>query len=57
MLAHGAGLLQQLVDQRGFAMINMGDDGDISKGIYHKEIFSISQTALPEPVFLADKGE
>jgi len=28
-------LLQQLVNERGFAMINMGDDSDISEIIYH----------------------
>jgi hypothetical protein len=26
----GAGLLQQLVDQRGLAMVDVGDDGDIA---------------------------
>ena len=26
----GAGLAQQLVDKRGFAMVNMGDDGDVA---------------------------
>ena len=35
MLAHCAGLLQQLVDECGFAMINVGDDGDISEVVYH----------------------
>ena len=35
VLAHCAGLLQQLVDKCGFAMIDMGDDGNISKGFYH----------------------
>jgi hypothetical protein len=26
-------LLQQLVDQRGLAMVNMGNDGDIAKSL------------------------
>ena len=30
VLAHRAGLLQQLVDQRGLAMVDMGDDGDVA---------------------------
>ena len=35
VLTQGARLLQQLVNQCGFTMVNMGDDGDISKVIYH----------------------
>ena len=31
VLAEGAGLLQQPVDQRGLAMVDMGDDGDVAK--------------------------
>ncbi len=31
VVPEGAGLLQQFVDQRGFAMVDMGDDGDIAK--------------------------
>ena len=27
----GAGLLQQAVDQRGFAVVNVGDNGDVAK--------------------------
>jgi hypothetical protein len=30
VLAHRTGLLEQLVDQRGFAMVDMGDDGDVA---------------------------
>ena len=30
VLAHRAGLLEQLVHQRGLAMVDMGDDGDIA---------------------------
>ena len=29
VVAHGAGLLEELVHKRGFAMVDMGDDGDI----------------------------
>ncbi len=28
-----AGLLQELIDQRGLAMIDMGDDGDIAESL------------------------
>ena len=31
VIAERAGLLQQAVDQRGLAMVDMGDDGDIAK--------------------------
>ncbi len=34
-VAERAGLLQELVDQCGFAMIDMGDDGDVAKGFDH----------------------
>ena len=30
IFAHRAGLLQQLVHQSGFAMVDMGDDGDVA---------------------------
>ena len=29
--AEGAGLLQQLVDQRGLAVVDVGDDGDVAQ--------------------------
>ena len=32
ILAEGAGLFQQAVDQRGLAVVNVGDDRDIAKG-------------------------
>ena len=38
ILAEGAGLLQQAVDQRGLAMVDMGDDGDIAQ-IHSKKAF------------------
>jgi len=31
----GAGLAQQLVDQRGLAMVDVGDDGDVAKVLDH----------------------
>jgi peptidyl-prolyl cis-trans isomerase B (cyclophilin B) len=31
-LAQGAGLLQQLVDEGGLAVVDVGDDGDVAKG-------------------------
>ena len=31
VVAEGAGLLQQPVDQRGLAMVDVGDDGDVAK--------------------------
>ncbi len=31
VVAIGAGLLQQLVDQGGFAVVDVGDDGDVAK--------------------------
>ena len=30
VFAHRAGLLEELVHKRGFAMVDMGDDGDIA---------------------------
>jgi hypothetical protein len=35
MFTHRAGLLQQLIDEGGFAMIDVGDDGDISEIVNH----------------------
>jgi hypothetical protein len=29
-------LLQQLVDERGFAVIDVGDDGDVAPGVSHE---------------------
>jgi hypothetical protein len=31
-----ARLLQQLVDQRGLAVVDVGDDGDVSSGAVHR---------------------
>ena len=31
VVAEGAGLLQQAVDQRGLAVVDVGDDGDVAK--------------------------
>ena len=32
----GAGLAQQLVDQRGLAVVDVGDDGDVAQGAVHR---------------------
>ena len=32
--AEGSGLLQELVHERGFAMIDVGDDGDVAN-VFH----------------------
>jgi len=34
VLGKGAGLAQQLVDHGGFAMVNVGDDGDVTDLFY-----------------------
>jgi hypothetical protein len=31
VVAEGAGLLEQLVDQRGLAVVDVGDDGDVAQ--------------------------
>ncbi len=33
----GAGLLQELVDQRGLAVVDVGDDGDVAKRARHED--------------------
>ena len=38
-------LLQQLVDQRGFAVVNVGDYGDVAKGAGHG-VLPIKQSPL-----------
>ena len=35
VVAEGAGLAQQLVDQRGLAVVDVGDDGDVAKFAGH----------------------
>ena len=32
----GAGLLEELVDQRGLAVVDVGDDGDVAELLDHK---------------------
>ncbi len=34
VFAEGAGLTQQLIDERGFAVINVGDNGDVADGAF-----------------------
>ncbi len=50
-LTEGAGLFQELVDQRGLAMIDVGDNGDIAKVLNHKRVSrgrkSTCKTPLP----------
>jgi hypothetical protein len=41
VVAIGAGLLQQLVDEGGFAVVDVGDDGDVAKlhdSLLHQDI-------------------
>jgi hypothetical protein len=33
----GAGLAQQLVDEGGLAVVDVGDDGDVSEGAGHRD--------------------
>ncbi len=35
LAVQGAGLLQQLVHQRGLAVVDVGDNGDVAKFLYH----------------------
>ncbi len=53
-LAHveRAGLLKQLVDKRGFAMVNMGYDGDVAEILDHGRVLS---TQRPAPKFPGDR--
>ena len=34
VVAESAGLTQQLVDERGLAVVNVGDDGDVANGAF-----------------------
>jgi hypothetical protein len=34
VFAESAGLAQELVDQRGLAMVDVGDDGDVANGAF-----------------------
>jgi hypothetical protein len=43
VLAEGAGLLEQLVDEGGLAVVDVGDDGDIAK--FHRGLSSQSSPA------------
>ena len=38
MGSKSAGLLQQFVDESGFAMIDVGDNGNIAKLLNHKNL-------------------
>ncbi|MOA04876.1 hypothetical protein D3C78_1244490 [compost metagenome] len=41
VFAEGAGLAQQLVDQGGFTVVHVGDDGDVAQGASHSESFKV----------------
>ena len=48
VVAEGAALAQQLVDQRGLAMVDVGDDGDVADLAGHGGLqFSGIEQALP----------
>ncbi|CAG9262794.1 hypothetical protein BDI4_720005 [Burkholderia diffusa] len=38
VLAEGAGLAEQLVDERGLAVVDVSDDGDVAKGAGHRNL-------------------
>ena len=42
-LAEGAGLLEQLVDQGGLTMIDVGDDGDVAQVFDHRAGLRLGQ--------------
>ena len=47
VLAEGAGLAQQLVDQRGLAVVDVGDDGDVADlCVGHADAFANSDSEL-----------
>jgi hypothetical protein len=39
MGGEGAGLTQQLVDEGGLAVVNVGDNGDVSEGAGHRGVW------------------
>ena len=47
VVAEGAGLLQQPVDQRGLAVVDMGDDGDVAKVHVAKVRGALNQKRAP----------
>jgi hypothetical protein len=48
----GAGLLEQaLVDQRGLAVVDVGNDGDVSEGAGHRDGWACCNAE--EPVIIA----
>ena len=49
VLAEGAGLLEQPVDQGGLAMVDMGDDGDVAK--LHG-VLNVQNAGLKGPRFI-----
>jgi hypothetical protein len=47
VVAERAGLLQQLVDEGGFAMVNVGDDRDVASRWPHTWILRYAQNDKP----------
>jgi hypothetical protein len=48
MGGEGAGLTEQLVDQGGLAVVNVGDNGDISEGAGHSGLGVIATRKKPK---------
>ena len=48
--AEGAGLLEELIDERGLAVIDVGDDGDVA------DVFHVSKVGFVIPVHLGKRG-
>ena len=41
MSGKGAGLLQEFVDERGLAVVDVGDDGDVAQLLDHKVTWTL----------------
>ena len=49
VVAEGAGLLQELVDQRGLAVVDVGDDGDVAHGHAGRALFMATSRRGSKP--------
>jgi hypothetical protein len=47
MGGEGAGLTQQLVDEGGLAVVNVGDNGDVSEGAGHRGVWRCCDAEEP----------
>src|SRR5690606_28069190 len=56
VVAEGAGLPQQLVDESGFAMVHVGNDGHVAQSSFHKVFSSVEALAGRSPSGKACKG-